>query len=60
MQQKVRALYDQLAGRALAGRLPNFLDSDDAGDSVALNSDRMTALRRAYDPEGVFMETWRA
>jgi len=60
MQRRVRALYDQFAGRALMGRLPNFMDSDDAEADAAMNSSRLAALRRAYDPDGVFMETWRA
>ncbi len=60
MQQRVRALYEQFAGKALAARLPNFRDRDDTEtrSGVAVHSSRLAALRQTYDPDGVFMQTW--
>jgi len=44
--------------RALAGRLPNFTEADDGEAAAVLGAEpaaRMAALRRRYDPHGLFV-----
>jgi hypothetical protein len=51
LRSKVRNLYGRLTSEALSPRLPNFVSQDD-GDWP---SERLTGLRRRYDPDGLFV-----
>lgn len=53
----VRQLHERLAPEALETRLPNFTGSDDGDVTQLLGASqaaRVTALRRRYDPAGMF------
>ena len=53
----VRAVSDALAGDALPGGYPNLLGPDQAGrvgQAFGTHLDRLRAVKRAYDPTGVF------
>jgi hypothetical protein len=53
----VRNLYEALAPEALPGQLPNFTSQDDGDVAVHASSshaERVTALRRRFDPAGLF------
>lgn len=57
VRQWVRELHARLAPEALASALPNFTGADDgavASQLGAAQSQRLAALRRRYDPAGVF------
>lgn len=58
MRAAVRGLYERIEPRALPGLLPNFTSRED-GDLAARHARghaaRIEALRRRYDPEGVFV-----
>jgi FAD/FMN-containing dehydrogenase len=57
LRARVRALYAQLVPNAMSGLMPNFSNQDD-GELVtqfgAEHAERLRALRRRYDPNGVF------
>jgi FAD/FMN-containing dehydrogenase len=57
LREKIRALHNEVSREALPGILTNFADQDDT-DKVRQfglqNTGRLEALRRKYDPKGVF------
>lgn len=58
VREWVRQLHRRLAGEALPGMLPNFSSQDDGDVSRQLGASsaaRVLALRRRYDPNGVFV-----
>jgi FAD/FMN-containing dehydrogenase len=57
MRDRVRRLYDRFAKPALPTRLPNFVSQDDGDLTLRMEGSqaaRLTALRKRYDPGGVF------
>jgi hypothetical protein len=54
MREQVRQLHERLALGALPAQLPNFTDQDDGNPAARPGAERMLALRRRYDPNGVF------
>jgi hypothetical protein len=56
LRERVRKLHEQLAPQALRTLLPNFsnLDDDVAAYSDPLHAEPLAALRRRYDPSGMF------
>ncbi|MGD0501388.1 MAG: FAD-binding oxidoreductase [Steroidobacteraceae bacterium] len=63
LRERVSRCYDRIAPRALAGLLlPNFCGLDDGDVSAHLGvpaAERIGALRRRYDPAGLFGVTSR-
>lgn len=60
MRAVVRRLYERIRPRALPGMLPNFTGRDDADAGVRhgqVHAGRIEALRRRYDPAGLFART---
>jgi FAD/FMN-containing dehydrogenase len=60
MRGAVRGLYDRIAPRALPGLLPNFTSRDEvdaAGRHGQAHAARLEALRRRYDPAGLFVRS---
>lgn len=58
LRERVRRLHEQLASQALPALLPNFSNADDGEVSERLEPrqrERIAALRRRYDPLGVFV-----
>jgi hypothetical protein len=55
-RRRVRALHDRLGLHALPSRLPNFTDRDDGFPDTGHGGivDRVTELRRHYDPKSMF------
>ncbi|HEX3950626.1 MAG TPA: FAD-binding oxidoreductase [Steroidobacteraceae bacterium] len=57
LREGIRALHDEMSREALPGILANFADQDDS-DNVRRfglqNSGRLGALRKKYDPAGIF------
>jgi FAD/FMN-containing dehydrogenase len=57
LREGIRALHAKASPAALPGALTNFTDQDDS-DSVRRfglkNADRLAALRKKYDPAGIF------
>jgi len=57
LRERIRTLHDGLTPGALTGLLPNFSNQDDGdvtGRFDAAHAQRIAALRRRYDPTGVF------
>jgi hypothetical protein len=57
LRDRVRHLHERIAREALAERLPNFTNLDDGpvADQLAASvAERLTQLRRRYDPSGRF------
>jgi FAD/FMN-containing dehydrogenase len=57
LRDRVRALHCTLARGASAGTMANFSDQDDGDQERWLgtaHAERLTALRRRYDPAGIF------
>jgi len=54
VRQWVRQLHERLSPEALATRLPNFTGEDDGDVQLGSSQARVAALRRRYDPAGVF------
>ena len=55
--RSIRALYAEAARDALPGAMTNFSDQDDADEERwfgSQNAGRLQALRRQYDPTGIF------
>jgi FAD/FMN-containing dehydrogenase len=62
LRERVRRCYDRIAPQALRGLLlPNFsgLDDGDAAGHMGPATERIGALRRRYDPAGLFATTTR-
>lgn len=57
LREGIRTLHNKVSQEALPGILTNFADQDDS-DNVRefglQNAGRLEALRRKYDPEGIF------
>jgi hypothetical protein len=57
MREDIRALYDTVSRGAMPGALTNFADQDDC-DNIrwfgSRNAGRLEALRKKYDPTGIF------
>jgi FAD/FMN-containing dehydrogenase len=57
LREGIRALHDQASPEALPGILTNFADQDDS-DNIrrfgSQNAGRLEALRKKYDPTGIF------
>ena len=54
VRQWVRQLHERLSPEALDTRLPNFTGVDDGAVQLGTSQARVAALRRRYDPAGVF------
>ncbi|HVO46536.1 MAG TPA: FAD-binding protein [Steroidobacteraceae bacterium] len=57
LRERIRALHEAITPEALTGLLPNFSNLDDGdvtGRFDAAHAQRIAALRRRYDPTGVF------
>ena len=59
VREGIRALHDEASSEALPGILANFADQDDS-DNVRRfgpeNTGRLEALRKKYDPSGIFQD----
>jgi hypothetical protein len=57
LRERVRQLYAQIAPHALGAMLPNFSNQDDGDVTTSpdsSNAERISTLRRRYDPSGAF------
>ncbi len=56
MRERVRTLHDKLAPQAMRVLLPNFSNQDDdpSAHTDPLHAEPLAALRRRYDPTGMF------
>jgi FAD/FMN-containing dehydrogenase len=57
LRERIRALHDTVTGAALPGTMTNFSDQDDSDDVRRFglqNASRLEALRKKYDPAGIF------
>jgi hypothetical protein len=57
LRDGIRALHDDASRESLPGILTNFADQDDSDDVRRFgsqNTGRLEALRKKYDPEGIF------
>jgi hypothetical protein len=58
LREGIRALHDEVSRDALPGVLANFTDQDDADKlrQFGSNTGRLEALRKKYDPAGIFQD----
>ncbi|HEX3913240.1 MAG TPA: FAD-binding protein [Steroidobacteraceae bacterium] len=59
LREGIRALHDGVSGEALPGILTNFADQDDSDNVRRYGSEnfgRLEALRKKYDPAGIFQD----
>jgi FAD/FMN-containing dehydrogenase len=57
LRERVRQLYAQIAPHAMGALLPNFSNQDDGDVTTSpdsSNAERISTLRRRYDPSGAF------